>query len=363
MILEKLIIQNFKNHEQLELLPHPNINLIVGSNGTGKTNLLDALHYISLTKSAFQSQDTLCIKQGTTKFEIQAWIKLNDDKSFQVYCAQGIGQKKQILLNKKSYSKIHEHIGKFPLVIISPFDNDLVREGSETRRKFFDTMISQIDGAYLQNLVHYNHYLKQRNSLLKQWENTNNQDETLIQHYNQKIIPLAQSIAHIRKDFCNQFFPIFERYFATLSDSKEVPSFEYKTNVLDHDFAYNFEQSFDKDLILQRTNHGIHKDDFLFLLEKNPLKNYGSQGQQKSYVISLKLANFEIIRTIKGFPPFLLLDDIFEKLDQQRIKQLLSIISSNNFGQIFITDARAEISIPMFKNLDKKMSTFNIEKI
>ena len=362
MFIEKIYLQNFKNHADLELKFSHKINFIAGLNGSGKTNLLDAIHYISLTKSAFNSQDALNIKDSLDFYAIQAWIKSHDDQQYQVLCSQSRGQKKNIKVNKQNYERLHEHIGRFPLVMITPFDNDLVREGSEGRRKFFDTMISQVDQNYLTLLMKYNHYLKQRNGLLKLCAEQFRTDHALIAIYDHELLAIGQGIYETRQKFIEEFKPVFQHFYQLIAQDKEMPSFEYQSQVALGEYELKYKAALQKDLILQRTTMGVHKDDFIFTLNALPLKTHGSQGQQKSYVIALKLANYEIIKRKKGFLPFLLLDDIFEKLDEERIAQLLHIVCGKGFGQLFITDARVETSEKFFANMTSDLSIFKIGK-
>lgn len=361
MFIERIFLQNFKNHEELELNFCSKINFIAGANGSGKTNLLDAIHYISLTKSAFNTLDALSIKEGEDFFAIQASIKSADGEQYQVLCSQPRGHRKNIKVNKQGYERVHEHIGRFPLVIITPFDNDLVREGSETRRKFFDTMISQVDQLYLKLLLQYNHFLKQRNGLLKLHANQQMPDPALLEIYDKELLQIGLQIYAIRNNFIREFEPVFQHYYRQIAGEIEITSFEYKSQLAKPDYAQHFTAAYAKDLVLQRTTMGVHKDEYEFALRGLPLKTHGSQGQQKSYVIALKLANYEIIKRKKSFPPFLLLDDIFEKLDELRIKRLIAIIGAADFGQIFITDARVESSKKFFEKFKNQLTIFNIE--
>lgn len=359
MFIERIFLQNFKNHQELELKFSRKINFIAGNNGSGKTNLLDAIHYISFTKSAFNVQDALSIKEGADFFALQATISKSSGEQHHILCSQQKGARKSVRVDKQGYERIHEHIGRFPLVMITPFDNDLVREGSETRRKFFDTMISQIDQGYLLLLLQYNHFLKQRNGLLK-LHTEQAPDPQLMEIYDQELAKSGRQIFEIRKSFVKEFEPVFQHYYHLMTNGKEATSFHYQSQLDSPMYETKFKAALSKDIILQRTTMGIHKDEYEFSLLGMPIKTHGSQGQQKSYVIALKLANYEIIRRKKGFSPFLLLDDIFEKLDEQRIKRLVDIVSADGFGQIFITDARVESSEKFFANYKQVLTIFNI---
>ena len=361
MVIEKLTVWNFKNYEHEEFLFSKAINLIKGLNGSGKTNLLDAIHYLSLTRSAFTTIDNLNIKTGKPFFSIQSQI-ISNEKTHVVFCNYVKGQKKEIKIDKVLYPKASDHIGKFPCILITPYDTDIIREGSLERRKFFDTLISQINHTYLQNLIEYNHYLKQRNIYLKEFAQNNKVDNNLLDFYNLKLIALAKIIHVVRKDFIEEFKGIFSKFYAFISSENDDVSLKYESHCQESDFEEKFLSSLERDIILQRTSIGTHKDDFVFKINQVPLKNFGSQGQQKSYVISLKIAQHQIIKLKKGFSPVLLLDDIFDKLDDQRINKFLELISSDIFGQIFITDASIDRLKIYLGNITSEIATFRIEK-
>jgi DNA replication and repair protein RecF len=359
MVIEKLTVLNFKNYDHAEFNFSKAINLITGLNGSGKTNLLDAIHYISLTKSAFNTQDVLNIQSGKPYFSIQSQIS-NGNEKHSVLCNLIKGQKKQIKVDKTLFTRASEYIGKFPAILITPYDTDLVREGSIERRRFFDTLISQIDQAYLQDLILYNQHLKQRNSALKIFYQTNRVDQDLIDYYNLKMLGLGEILFTIRKKFVEEFAPIFQKYYQVISHDKDDVSLRYQSHCLSENFEEEFTGSLERDIALQRTSKGIHKDDFLFEIKKVSLKNFGSQGQQKSFVIALKIAQYHIIKERKGFDPVLLLDDIFDKLDDERIHKLLELISSGMFGQIFITDASLERLQKYIGSISSEMIIFKI---
>lgn len=360
MIIEKLSLQNFKNYEDAEFHFSHQINFITGKNGSGKTNLLDALHYISLSKSAFGTVDSLSMKHGSSYFLVKCLIS-NKEEKFEILCSMGNGHKKSIKVNKKPYSKISEHIGRFPLVLITPYDTDYIREGSEERRKFVDSILSQLNPLYLLDLIQYNEALKQRNSLLKQLSKKIKCDKDLISFYDKTLINLSKKIYKERNLFIKEFTPIFNQHYDSLSDSKEKPGIIYKSHASEEKFEDNFFAAFKRDQLLERTSIGIHKDDFLFMLDGYPLKNFGSQGQQKSFVIALKLSQYDLIKQKKCFKPILLLDDIFDKLDNKRIKQLMEMIAREEFGQVFITDAREERIYNFIDTSIVKVAIFSIE--
>ncbi|MDX2301852.1 MAG: DNA replication and repair protein RecF [Microscillaceae bacterium] len=358
--LRNIALANFKNYESLNLDFCPEINCLVGDNGSGKTNLLDAIYYLSLSKSAFNSIDTQNIKHKETYFTIQGEFDL--DEIFQVFCGVQKGQKKILKLNKKIYEKISEHIGRFPVVMIAPHDTDLISEGSEARRKYFDSLIAQVDPAYLHQLMHYAQVLRQRNSLLKQFQERNFQDEDLLSTYDLPLLRLGRKIYQRRVAFIRDFLPYFQEKYKIISDHQEVVAINYSSQLDQEDFEKIFRQGRQKDILLQRSNFGIHKDDYLFYIEDYLLKREGSQGQQKSFLISLKLAHFQYISRLKNFKAILLLDDIFDKLDDKRIQRLIQMIADNTFGQIFITDARPERSRQFLEAVHAEKKIFHVNQ-
>jgi DNA replication and repair protein RecF len=361
MHLENISLLNFKNYEELQMGFSEQINCFVGQNGSGKTNLLDAIHYLSLTKSAFNSLDNQNILHQAPFFMIQGTFS-KQQEHVPVHCSLKKGEKKVFKHSKKTYERLSEHIGKFPVVMIAPNDTDIIREGSEMRRKFFDSIISQIDQEYLRKLLHYNHILKQRNSLLKQFAEQRFFDGDLLSTYDDQLLKTAEFIYHKRAEFLIDFLPYFYEHYQNLSENKEEVSLRYASDMQQEDFREVFEQSRQKDLILQRTSRGIHRDDYKFGIEGHSLKKFGSQGQQKSFLIALKLAQFDIIKAQKGFKPILLLDDIFDKLDDRRIAKLMEMVAHHTFGQLFVTDARPERSEAIFEQIEAEVKVFMIEK-
>jgi DNA replication and repair protein RecF len=341
MILDSISLSNFKNYSETSVSFGKEINCITGLNGSGKTNLLDAIHYLSMTKSAFNSVDGQNIKNGEVFYAING-IFNHKNKLQKVICSLKTGTKKNIKVNDVACTKLSEHLGKFPLVLIAPNDDELIRDSSETRRKFFDSTIAQTNKKYLQNLIEYTHFLKQRNALLKRINETGKRDISLINQYDDKLISIGFQISADRKAFISQYLPEFSTHYKFISDEKELVTIEYKSKALESDFEKIFKASLEKDILMQRTNVGIHRDDYDFLIEEKGLKKFGSQGQQKSFLVSLKLAQFDYLKELFGFKPLLLLDDIFDKLDDTRINKLISLISTDKFQQIFITDAREE---------------------
>lgn len=361
MWLEKIEILNFKNYETAKLEFSQQINSFVGSNGSGKTNLLDAIYYLSLTKSAFSVDEQQNIRHEAPFFMIKGSFIIHDE-SYQIHCSLQQGQKKVIKNSKKVYEKISDHIGLFPVVLIAPNDTDIIRDGSDTRRKFFDGIISQVDTSYLDHLLKYNQFLKQRNSLLKQFTEREYFDKDLLDTYSEPLIETGQIIYEARRAFLQSFQPYFDLHYLNLADQKEEVNIQYISALEQPNFAKAFQENIRKDRALQRTTMGIHRDDFLFEINTHPLKKFGSQGQQKSYVIALKLAQFDIIKTEKQIKPILLLDDIFDKLDDKRIQKLTEMVAQHSFGQLFVTDARPERTLSVFDQVDAEKQIFYIEK-
>ncbi|MFY0651119.1 MAG: DNA replication/repair protein RecF [Cyclobacteriaceae bacterium] len=361
MILEKISLTNFKNYEKAELEFCPGLNCFTGLNGSGKTNLLDAIHYLSMTKSAFNASDSQNIRHNENFFAIRADLAVKK-KNHQIQCSIKQGGKKSFKVDEDPYEKLSEHIGKFPVVLIAPNDDDLIRDSSDTRRKFFDSIISQADKKYLEQLIQYNHFLKQRNSLLKRINESGKRDDILLDKYDEQLIQLSQSIGRYRQEFIEKILPMVVSQYEDIAQNREKVSIEYLTSVLSEGFKNTFKRAIEKDILLQRTTVGVHRDDYSFQIESYPLKKNGSQGQQKSFLIALKVSQFEYLKELKQVTPILLLDDIFDKLDDERIKKLLEMISRNKFRQIFITDARHERTEHILKSLDVDKKIFNIQE-
>lgn len=360
MLVERLQILNFKNYSEANLDLSAKINVLTGRNGSGKTNLLDAIYYLSFTKSAFNASDYQNIRHGENNFFIKGSIQIND-KSHEILCGIQVGLKKNFRADSLEYPKLSEHIGKYPMVLMAPDDVDLIREGSESRRKFFDSIISQIDKAYLENLIHYNYCLKQRNGLLKMFYESGVTDWIALESYDETLIPLGISLYNRRDAFVAEFLPVFRKFYNFLVDEREVANLEYASGLRNTNFSEALSRNRTRDLELQRTSFGIHRDEFEFTLEQGDMKRLGSQGQQKSFVIALKLAQVEIIKNHKGFNPIVLMDDIFDKLDDHRIMRLLELIK-NDLGQLFITDARPDRTQGLLKQVNLSTAVFVVEK-
>lgn len=362
MHLQSLSILNFKNIEQIELQFSPIVNCFLGNNGEGKTNLLDAIYYLSYTKSFFNSIDHQNVRFDEDFFMIQGDFNHNDEIS-NVYCGLKKAEKKIFKKNKKTYSKLADHVGLFPVVMITPYDSNLILEGSEIRRKFLDALIAQFDRNYLHHLMDYNKVVQQRNALLKQFAEKGNFQESLLDIYDDQLVEKAVIIHHERAAFINEFVPVFNAFYQQISSGKEEVSLVYESQLNENDDVRQLLKSCQaNDLRATYCTLGIHKDDLEFRLGANPLKKFGSQGQQKSFLIALKLAQFEFIKNKRGFAPILLLDDIFDKLDDTRVSYLLKLIAEGKLGQTFITDTSAKKVPELLDSLNVPHQTFEIEK-
>jgi DNA replication and repair protein RecF len=359
MHIQKLQLLNFKNYTETNLDFVRQVNVLVGRNGSGKTNLLDAIYYLSFTKSAFSTTENHCIKKGESFFMVKGFFENGISKS-EISSSVQTGQKKIFRDGLNEYQKLSEHIGKYPVVLIAPDDVDIIKEGSEARRRFFDTAISQLDKHYLDNLIRYNHTIKQRNSLLKMFFESGSIDWVAIESFDHTLVQLGKAIYNRRKAFSKEFLPVFQKYFNYIVSAGEVAGLAYASELEACDFSEGLIKNRQKDLALQRTSFGIHRDDYLFTLGDGDLKRLGSQGQQKSFVIALKLAQFDILEAHNGFKPILLLDDIFDKLDDERIAKLLELIKSD-LGQLFITDARPDRTRDLLDSVGVDAAIYKVE--
>jgi DNA replication and repair protein RecF len=337
MYLKKLSIINFKNYEQAEFTFSDRINCFVGNNGVGKTNLMDAIHYLALAKSYFNAVDSQNIRHEKDFAVIQGDF-VREDHAEAIYCGIQRNKRKQFRRNKKDYQKLSEHIGLIPLVMISPADSSLILEGGEERRKFINSVIAQFDRNYLENLIQYNHALMQRNKLLKDINNSDTFDRDYLSVWDDQLIAYGKNIFDSRKEFIEKLLPVFAKFYNTISGEKEEVELIYESQLFEKDMQTLLKESLRKDLILQYTTTGIHKDELDMKLGGYPLKKTGSQGQQKTFVVALKLAKFDFIKNVCKMNPILLLDDIFDKFDLSRVEQIIRLVAENNFGQIFITD-------------------------
>lgn len=360
MYLGNLKIINFKNYSEAEFDFSNKINCFVGNNGAGKTNILDAIHYLSFCKSYFNSVDNQNILHDAPFFAIHGSYFKNGSGNDLVSCLQKRNNKKIFKINDKDYERLSDHIGLFPLVMISPNDRDLINEGSETRRKYFDSVISQFDKIYLDDLIKYNKALLQRNILLKSFAESHRFDPSALEIWDSQLIRYGERIYSKRREFLQHFISLFQYYFDFITNGKEKVDIEYISQLNENPFDELLAASIDTDRYTKYTNSGIHKDDMGFIIDQFPVKKFGSQGQQKSFVIAIKLAQFEFTRNINGYKPILLLDDIFDKLDENRVKQIIHLVSDNSFGQTFITDTKYERLNEIFKQVTIDHKLFRI---
>lgn len=359
MHLKKLSLVNFKNFESFEFDPCEKINCFIGDNGIGKTNLLDSIHYLSFCKSFINSTDKIHIKDGEDFFIIDGIFQRNDVEE-KIYCGVQETKNKSFKKNGAEYQKLSDHIGFIPLVFSSPTDVNLIHGPSELRRKFVDSVISQFDKNYLTNVISYNKALEHRNKLLKHYNNNKNFDNDSLEVWDMQLIEYGKKIFETRTKFRSEIIEIFQNYYNTISHNREKVDLIYKSQLSDCSFEKLLKDNIEKDKALTYTSTGVHKDDFIFVLNNFILKKYGSQGQQKSYILSLKLAQFDYIKQNTGLAPILLLDDIFDKLDQKRVVQITKLVSENNFGQIFITDTSYNRMPEILKNLQIQNKILNL---
>ena len=341
MFLKQLSLTNYKNLEASQFKFEARINCFIGNNGIGKSNILDGIYHLAFTKSYFNPSSVQNIQFDKEFFVIEGkFQKLERDEK--INCSLKRGQKKVIKRNGKIYDKIAEHIGLIPLVIISPADQDLIIEGSITRRKFIDNVIGQTDKNYLQNLLDYKNTLAQRNALLKYFALNRTFDKNTLDIYNHQMNELSRPIFDKRVDFMREFVPIFKSRYKSISGDKEEIDIEFRSDLNKNTLLQLLEEHLDKDKILQFTSVGVHKDDLDFQISGSPIKKFGSQGQQKTFLIALKLAQFDFIKQVVGMSPIVLLDDIFDKLDQNRVAQTIQLFENETTGQIFISDTHED---------------------
>lgn len=356
MLLHSLSILHYKNIAEAELSFSPKINCFIGDNGMGKTNLLDVIYYLSFCKSHSNPIDSQNIQHDAEFFMISGKYSVNGIEEH-IYCGMKKRQKKQFKRNKKEYERLSDHIGLLPLVLVSPDDATLIQEGSEERRKFIDGVISQYQPAYLQKLLQYNNALKQRNALLK---SETVQDDTLYELWEEQMATLGEYIYAERRKFINDFIPVFQQFYEIISGGNEKISLDYYSQHNDRDIFESMKKTRERDRILGYSTQGIHKDELEMLLDGFPIKRVGSQGQNKTYLISLKFAQYEFLKRTHKISPILLLDDIFDKLDAKRVQKIVQIVSGDLFGQIFITDTNREHLDTILADLNKEASIFTV---
>lgn len=359
MILKSLSLLNYKNFDAYSVKFDAKINCFVGPNGVGKTNVLDAIYHLSFGKSYFNPIASQNIKHDEDFFVVDGVYKKND-RDEKIIVSLKRGQKKIIKRNGKSYERFSEHIGFIPLVIISPSDRDLIIEGSDTRRKFIDGVISQSDKNYLECLLNYSKILSQRNALLKYFSLNNNFNKDTLDVYNQQLNEYGNNIHYKRKLFLETFIPIFKSRYKSISNDNENVDLSYNSQLNESPLLELFKSNINKDRMLQYTSVGTHKDDLDFSIKGFPVKKFASQGQQKSFLIALKLAQFDFIKRQSGVTPILLLDDIFDKLDEHRVSQIIKLVDDENFGQLFISDTHADRTKNAIKSVHQSYQIFEL---
>ena len=352
MILNLISLINYKNHENLKIKFSNDINCFLGKNGIGKTNLLDAIYYLSFCKSYYSNMDLNNIRYGENFFMIQGGY-IDDNNNECIVQSSVQNKQKKITFNNKKYDKLSNHIGKIPLVIITPMDGGIILGGSDERRRFFDKFLSQLDRNYMNELIMYNKVLQQRNVLLKKYSSIKDAQD-LLSVYDNNLCEYGKKIHLKRKECIQNIIKIVQKYYNVISNRSEYVDIKYQSQLYNGDFLKLLEDSRQKDQILTYTTNGIHRDDFVFSINEHSLKKSGSQGQQKTFLIALKFAYFEILKDILKKKPILLLDDIFDKLDHDRVEQIIRIFNEKEFGQIFITDTSKE-------RMEKILSKVNIQ--
>jgi DNA replication and repair protein RecF len=359
MFLKTISLLNYKNFSEATFEFDSKINCFVGKNGIGKTNVLDAIYHLANGKSYFNPLAIQNIKHGEDFFVIDGDFE-KSNRSQQIVCSLKKGQKKIIKRNGKAYEKFSEHIGFIPLVIISPSDIDLIIEGSETRRKFIDSVISQLDNNYLNLLIQYQKTIVQRNALLKYFALNRTFDATTLEIYNEQLHQLGQPIFEKRKQFLNDFIPIFNKHHKEITHSNDNVELVYESHLFENTTLQLLQDNLQKDKALQYTSVGIHKDDLNFQIDGFPIKKFGSQGQQKSFLIALKLAQFEFVKKQSGEKPILLFDDIFDKLDEFRVAKIVEMVNNDEFGQLFISDTHADRTEEIVKKTHQSFKMFKL---
>jgi DNA replication and repair protein RecF len=339
----------------------PKINCIVGNNGVGKTNILDAIHYLSLTKSFFNNIDSVSIRHDEDFFLIQG-LFVKDREEDNIFCSFHRQKQKMLKRNGKEYERLSDHVGRYPVVMISPADSALISEGSEERRKFMNKIISQYNPEYLDSALNYNKALQQRNRLLRDFNASNSYDDEMLSVWDAQLIKYGTFVYSERDMLINELIPVFREYYSMVSNQKEKVSLRYRSHLSGGDFTSILKDALSKDRSLEYTTVGIHKDDLLFEMDGYSVKSLGSQGQQKSYLVALKLAKFDYIKRKAGFPPILLLDDIFDKFDAERVAQIIRLVGNHRFGQIFITDTHQDRLHNILNTLETDYKLFRIKE-
>tara|TARA_E500000331_G_scaffold357251_1_gene418353 strand:- start:7451 stop:8548 length:1098 start_codon:yes stop_codon:yes gene_type:complete len=360
LYLKNLILSNFKNHKESNFQFKKNIICFVGDNGAGKTNILDSIHYLSLSKSYFNKADSQNINFDENFFLVKG-VFANEEET-EIQCSLQMGEQKSLKCNGKKYKRFSDHIGKFPIVVISPTDSNIILDGSEVRRRYIDSSIAQYNKQYLKNLIAYNKALKQRNALLKKFVEQQYFDKLSLEIFDAQLIKHGTAVFNDRAEFLKDLKLEFNKYYAKIATQNEQVAISYQSQLKGKDFKENLEESLEKDRLNQYTNIGIHKDDIIFEMDEYPIKKIGSQGQQKSFLIALKLAQFNFMQKQMGFKPILLLDDIFDKLDDKRVAKIIAFANEGLFGQVFITDTHKQRTKDILDKTKISYQLFDIVK-
>jgi DNA replication and repair protein RecF len=361
MHLKNLHLVNYKNYEEAEIPLSSGINCFVGENGAGKTNILDAVHYLSMCKSYMNVIDRQNIRFEQPFFVIQGdWFK--EEATVNIHCAVKVGSKKVFRRNKKEYEKLADHIGQFPAVMISPYDRDLISEGSDLRRKWMDGIIAQFDRKYLEDIQKYAKVLLQRNALLKNMAEHRLFDRESIEVWNMQMVQLGECIFERRKEFLESFIPVFQKHYDSIGNESEKVSLTYRSQLNDGDFNQLLLDAERKDAHMRYSTVGTHRDDLVFEIKGHPVKKFGSQGQQKSYIIALRLAQYEWLKAQLNVTPVLLLDDIFDKLDQTRVERLMKLVHDQFFGQVLVSDTDEDRVRDIFAKNELESKLFRVSE-
>ncbi|HEU4497346.1 MAG TPA: DNA replication and repair protein RecF [Flavobacterium sp.] len=359
MYLKKISLFNYKNFSEANFEFDRKINCFVGKNGIGKTNVLDAIYHLSYGRSYFNPLAVQNIKHDEDFFVIDGEFE-KDGRSEQIVCSLKKGQKKILKRNGKQYDKFSDHIGFVPLVIISPGDRDLIVEGSETRRKFIDSVISQLDAGYLQQLIQYQKIISQRNALLKYFALNHVFETATLSIYDEQLHQLGHAIFEKRKQFLEDFIPVFNKHHQSIAGNAETVQIAYESQLHEKSLIALLEENLPRDRMLHYTGTGIHKDDLSFEISRHAIKKFGSQGQQKSFLIALKLAQFEFVKMQSMQHPILLFDDIFDKLDEARVGKIIEMVNNDDFGQLFVSDTHPERTEAVIKAMHQSYKIFQL---
>lgn len=355
-----LSLTNYKNIDAVSYTFDTDIVCFIGKNGVGKSNLLDAIYHLCFGKGYFNPVAAQNIRFGEDFFLIEGVFDKNNSDKETIVCSLKKGHKKKLKRNGKTYDKIADHIGRFPLVIISPADRDLIVEGSSVRRKFMDGIMGQTDKEYLQDLLHFNRLVAQRNALLKYFAANHSFDQASLDIYDQQLAPLGHRIQEKRNQFITVFVPIFQKHYQNISSGDENVDIAYQTLLSEENYKDLLANALSKDRALQYTSVGPHKEDLDFLIHQYPIKKFGSQGQQKSLLIALKLAQFDFMKEKLGMAPIVLFDDVFDKLDQERVARIMQVIEREHFGQLFLSDTHRERTLSALKTTQLDYAIFDL---